>query len=424
MVSGTHAPSVARSARPTAGPLVGPALWLDPCGGMAGDMFLAGLLDLQDPRFRLEDLQALADELLPGEAALTLKRVQRQGLAALHLDVRTPETVDPPHRHLADLLLRIDACHSLEPPARARARAALVALAEAEGRVHGMDPEQIHFHEVGAVDTLIDVCGAALALQNLACTQLFVRPPLLGSGVVHCAHGELPVPPPATAQLLLGLPVRPGGGAGERVTPTGAAILASWGVFVDPGPVVQTLALGYGAGTKDPGPEIGPANLLRVSLIEPAPGKRTGTVWQIEVNLDDITGQDLGASIETLWRAGALDVWTQSIQMKKQRPGTLLGALVAEDRRDALAQAILASTPTLGLRWWPTERIECERRVVTVRVHDFDVRIKERQRPGPDAVWEPFPEFEDLRVLAEHLDIPLWSARHMALDAWNQAQRA
>ncbi len=398
-------------------------LWVDPCGGMAGDMFLASLLDLQQPGFDLAKLQELADALVPGEAQLTQSAVLRQGLAARHLDVRTPETDQAPHRGLAELTARIDACEMLGAQAKARSQSVLLALAQAEAKVHGTTIEAIHFHEVGAVDTLIDVCGAALAWQELGIEAMHSRPPLLGSGNVRCAHGLLPVPAPATAALLTGLPTQAGGG-GERTTPTGAALLAAWACFEEPAGAVRSQAIGYGAGTRDPGRNVGPANFLRVTLLERAERVAPGsTVWQLEVNLDDITGEDLAVAIESLWASGAVDVWTQSIAMKKQRPGTLLAALVPQAQRAAVEEAVLAHTPTFGMRWIRTERVECARRFEEIQVQGLTVRIKLRQAPASGASWDPFPEFEDVRTLALAQGIPTWKARQVCLQAYAQRDR-
>ncbi|MEZ6005764.1 MAG: nickel pincer cofactor biosynthesis protein LarC [Planctomycetota bacterium] len=396
-------------------------LWLDPFGGMAGDMFLAALLDLGHPAFTLEDLRGLCEELLPGEVHLHAGRVSRQGLMGLHLDVRTPESGTIPHRGLAELLHRVDHCTRLDGVARLRVQRALEALADAEARVHGCTREEVHFHEVGAVDTLVDVVGAAWALQRLEVGQIVCSAPLLGSGTVRCAHGELPVPAPATLELLRGLPVRNGGGGGERVTPTGAALLSAWGTWQMPRGQTQPVNVGYGAGTRDPGPEVGPANLLRVTLVEAAPKAGGGDeVWQMQVNLDDITAQDLAFASERIWEAGVLDLWTQGIQMKKQRAGVLLSALVPASRRRAVEAALFAHTTTFGVRWWATERTECERHMQTLTIEGHSVRIKLRRVPGEED-WTSFVEYEDLVPLAGHWQLPLWQARERVL-AWHAGQ--
>jgi hypothetical protein len=392
---------------------------------MAGDMFLAGLLDLGDERFDLESLRALAEDLLPGEAQLSAKGVLRQGLAGCHLEVRTSETDSIPHRGLQELLNKVAGSRLLNARAQELAGDVLHRLARAEARVHAQTPESIHFHEVGAVDTLIDVCGAAFAMQQLGITRLFVSPPLLGSGTVQCAHGILPVPPPATAELLRGWPVRMGGGGGERVTPTGAAILAAWGTPSTDSRQGLIRRIGYGAGTRDPKREQGPANLLRVMWGDGDPAPQTHTIWQMQVNLDDMTGEDVGHCVTLLREAGARDVWTTAIDMKKDRPGVLLSVLVGTDQRDTVEQIAFSHTSTFGVRWSQVDRTECERRFETISIEgeDMPFKIRVRPRPAGDRGGAPvkldpcdvFPEFENLRRLAKIWSEPLWEARRRAI---------
>ena len=227
-----------------------PTLYIEPFGGMAGDMLLAALLDLRQPAFDLEALRSLAGALVPGECRLALEEVKRGSLRALALEVRTPESERAPERHLSDLLEMVDGS-PLGAEARARASAVLRRLAEAEARVHGVPVERVHFHEVGAVDTLIDVCGAALALERLEVERVVASTPYVGDGIVRCAHGEMPVPAPGTAALLRGLSARHGPG-GERLTPTGAALLAELVDAFDPEESLRAEATGYGAGARDP----------------------------------------------------------------------------------------------------------------------------------------------------------------------------
>ncbi|MDF1839029.1 MAG: LarC family nickel insertion protein, partial [Planctomycetota bacterium] len=279
-------------------------------------------------------------------------------------------------------------------------------------------PESIHFHEVGAVDTLVDVCGAAYAMQLLGVSRLHVRPPLLGSGTVKCAHGILPVPPPATAALLRGWPVRMGGGGGERVTPTGAAVIAAWGTLDHDTQPRVLLGIGYGAGTRDPKPDEGPANLLRVLYTESEEVLEKASIWQMEVNLDDMTGEDLGHCVAALREGGALDVWTASIDMKKDRPGTLLALLVQSAHRAIIEELVFRHTSTFGLRWTPVERTECNRRFESRVIEGIEVHFKIRMRPGDGPgvlASDVFPEFEDLRKLAGAWDEPLWEARRRAI---------
>lgn len=400
----------------------GSVLVLEPFGGMAGDMFLAGLLDLGDPRFQLQDLVAFAEAVVPGEARLSSETVWRGSLSGLHLDVRTPETTEPPHRGLADLSAMLEAS-PLSEEACAFAVRVLTRIAIAEGRVHGCSPEEVHFHEVGAVDTLVDVGGAALGLERLGVTRGFASPPLLGSGVVRCAHGEMPVPAPATAELLRGLPHRLGGGGGERCTPTGAAILAELcALGRDGGDAVVELPgfqwsvdrVGYGAGTRDP--EDGPPNLLRVQLGAASPGGgATGAVEELRVNLDDMSAEAIGDLVGALRGAGALEVWTAPVSMKKDRPGVLLTALVRPAQRPELVALLLERSSTFGVRWARADRVECERRWCTVSVAGVDVRVKQRVRPdypgrSADGPRDLFCEHDDVVALAEALGLPLREA--------------
>jgi len=380
-------------------------LLIEPFGGLAGDMFLAALLDLEHEAFRLGDLEALAAALVPGECRLAASVVERGGLRARVLEVRTEESDDPPHRHLSDLV-ELLAASPLAPASRARAERVLVRLAEAEARVHGVALEEVHFHEVGAVDTLVDVCGAVLALERLGIERVLATTPYVGGGTVRCAHGELPVPAPGTAELLRGLPQRRGPG-GERVTPTGAALLAELVEAFEPEEPLQVERQGYGAGQRDPAE--GPPNLVRVALCVPGErGARAGgpvgaraEVWQLECNLDDATGEQLGFLLGELRRAGALDAWSVPVQMKKDRPGALVQALCRADARAALERLVFAHSPTLGLRWIRCERTECAREELTVELGGQRVRVKVRRRPtgelGPEDLS---PEHDDLAALA------------------------
>ncbi len=393
----------------------GTTLFVEPFGGMAGDMFLAALCDLGDPRFGIDELRALADELVPGEADLSLTEVQRGGMRALHLGVSTPETGSV--RHLSDLVERMGRT-SLTAAARSQAEAVLSRIAAAEARIHGVDVESVHFHEIGAVDTLVDVCGAALALERLGVERVAATPLLLGEGTVQTAHGELPVPAPATAELLLGIPVRTGG-EGERTTPTGAALLAELADF-------ETLAeftadrVGYGAGTRNPSQ--GPANLVRVSLgaSSGAPGMR---VLVFEFQVDDATGEELGFAVERMRAAGALDVWTTPLSMKKDRPGVLVGGLVRPEERGELERIAFDHTSTFGLRWTESVRTECAREWIDVELLGRRVRVKRRRRPhAPEAlaVGDLAAEYEDVAELARETGLPLRELCARAVEAARQ----
>lgn len=392
-------------------------LFLEPFSGLAGDVFLAALLDLDDPRFRLEHLRELADALVPGECTLEVETVRRGALVGRLLTVRTPESDDPPHRHLAEVLELLERA-PLAAPARARAASAFRRIAVAEARVHGTTPERVHFHEVSAVDSLVDVAGAVLALERLGVTRVLSTPPLTGEGTVACAHGVLPVPAPGTAEILRGLPCTVGGGPGERLTPTGAALLAELVDAFEPPVGFTPAALGYGAGHRE-FPQ-GPPNLLRVQLGEEsrtAPGEREA--WLLEFNLDDLSPEAVGFCVQELRAAGALEVWTVAAQMKKDRPGAVVSALCRADRRAALERVAFLQSTTLGVRWTRTARSECEREARTVDVLGRPVRVVLRRRPDAAELLpaDVSAEHDDLAVLAREHGLALSAVERLAIEA-------
>lgn len=372
-------------------------LYLEPVGGLAGDMFLAALLDLAHPAFTLADLERLARSLVPERLELVLTEATRGGFRVRRLDVKTAESERPPVRHLAELAALLERC-SLGAAGKARATRVLRRLAEAEAKVHGIPVDEVHFHEVGAIDTLVDVCGVVLALERLGVEHVWASTPYVGGGLVLGAHGIMPVPTPGTMELLRGLPVRTGPG-GERVTPTGAALLAELVERYEPEEELVFERVGFGGGAREP--KEGPANLVRVSLARAGSGKERAEVWQLECNLDDVTGEELGFLAEELRGAGALDVWITPVVMKKGRPGHVVAALARAGTRAALEECLWRASPTLGLRWWKCERRECAREVLEVELHGQRVRVKVRRGPGTAAGALDFsPEYEDLAALA------------------------
>jgi len=391
-------------------------LLIQPFGGLAGDMFLAALLDLGDPRFDLERLTAFCEGLVPGEFQLRAERTMRRSIAATHLDVVTSESEHPPHRHLSDLLALAERA-DLGATGMRRVESALRAIGEAEARVHGVALDEVHFHEVGAVDTIIDVCGAAFALECLEVDTLLATPAFTGGGTVDCAHGTMPVPVPAVVEIMGARPMIRGDAGGERLTPTGAAILAAW---TEPAPAelaFSAQATGYGAGTKDPAE--GRANLTSVAL-STAGGEPTSPLLEFAVNLDDATGEELGLLLEGLREAGALDVWCTPIQMKKGRPGVLVGMLAPAARERELARVVFGRSPSLGLRSYPVQRIECDRESFEVQLEGMTVRIKRRVRPGDAPEGSGFdlsPEYEDLAAIARTTGQSLRELESLALAA-------
>jgi hypothetical protein len=371
---------------------MGKLLLLEPVGGIAGDMFLAAALDLGVPRPDLD--AALSSLRLPGFRLLAT-RAQAGGVSGTHVRVLL-EPGPEEARGLPAIRAIVDGS-GLAPRARAAARAVFERIGRAEARVHGVPLEEVHFHEVGAVDSIVDVCGAAAVMELLGWPRVLCAPPELGQGLVDTAHGRLPVPPPAVVEILKGVPVRPGGPRGEAVTPTGAALLAELATVADPAsfPAIVAERVGCGVGTArwDDRP-----NVLRMTLGEEAP---RGGLFVVEANLDDCPGQLVARAIEAALGAGARDAWAAPLTMKKGRPGILLGALADADRRDAVARVFLEETTTLGVRFHAVERIELERELVPVATPYGEVRVKVGRREG--APVGATPEYDDCLARArEH----------------------
>jgi len=379
-------------------------LYIEPFSGLAGDMFLAALLALEDPRFVLRDLEELADALLPGVVRLSTEVVWRGSLSGLMLTVSTPESELPPHRGLSDCLEMI-AASPLSPAARARASKVFRRIAEAEARVHGTTVDAIHFHEVGAIDALVDICGAAHALERLGVRRVLATPPLTGTGTVRCAHGEMPVPAPGTAEIMRGLPMVVGGGGGERLTPTGAALLAEYVDEFRAPELFVASRIGYAAGHRDP--REGPPNILRVQLGMLGGSEHRVGAWLMEVNFDDMTGEELGHLLQILRERGALEAWSAPVQMKKDRPGSVVSALCRADRRQDLEQAIFAHSSSLGVRWLCCERTELEREQREVELAGGRVRVKVRLGANPLGHFDVSPEHDDLARLSRESGRPL-----------------
>ena len=333
--------------------------YLDCIGGVAGDMLLGALLDAG----ATVDLEPLGVEGLRVETGTA----ERHGISATTANVVGAPS--QPHRHWASIRDQIDAA-DLPERARARAQAAFEKLAVAEGRIHGIAPEQVHFHEVGAVDALGEVVGVALALESLGVDRVVCSPLPMGRGFVDAAHGRLPLPAPATVSLLEGAPVYGVEIEKELVTPTGAALVASLADDWGPIPRMTITRSGYGAGTRDL--EALP-NVVRVIL---GTDVHSAAVSLIEANLDDLLPELAPDAAAACFAAGALDVWTAPVQMKRGRPGFVMSALARPHDERAVAAALLRETSTLGVRIAHLDRIELERESFTVEVNGEPVRIK------------------------------------------------
>jgi uncharacterized protein (TIGR00299 family) protein len=381
-------------------------LHLDCIGGIAGDMTLAALLDAGGD---LERLRALPEQLELGSVELAVTRVQRHGVRALHVDVRPP--VSPPSRTWRELREQIESS-SLEETVRERSLAIFGRLAAAEATVHGSAVEDVHFHELGGIDTLVDVCGAALLVDDLGIEQVSCSPLPLTHGVTDGAHGLLPVPAPATIELLRGAQVRGVEGARELVTPTGAAIAMELARSFGPPPALTLERAGYGAGSDDP-PER--PNVLRALLGTAVDMRATGEVAVLETNLDDLSPELVPDAVERCFAAGALDVWTAPVQMKKGRPGIVLSALCRPADERAVAVALLEETSSLGVRVHRLARYELDRDEREVEVEGGRVRVKVGLLDG--RVVNVAPEHDDCASVARSTGRPVKAVWAEALAA-------
>ncbi len=371
---------------------------MDASAGIAGDMLLGALIDAGAD---LAAVQEAVDAVLPGAVRLTRAGVQRAGLAATKVDVQVL-LPDQPHRGASTIRGLIDRA-GLAPRTRQRAQDVFARLAQAEARVHGIDVEQVHFHEVGALDSIADVVGVCAALEELGVDQVSGSAVAVGSGTVRSAHGQLPVPAPAVVELCRGWSVL-AGGSGELATPTGVALLTTLAERAGDVPAMQVQGSGTGAGTRD---MPGRANVVRVLLGAPSVarvgadggGPPEEEVVLVETNIDDLDPRVWPFVLEELIAAGALDAWLTPVLMKKGRPGHTLHVLAEAARRQGLTEVVLRHTSTLGVRWAPVRREVLQREWQEVAVLTGRVRIKLGLREGE--VLQAMPELADVAALAE-----------------------
>lgn len=384
--------------------------YFDCFSGAGGDMIVASLLDAgADAAALREGLAGLG----VGGYSISIERVNKQGIAAARFHVALDTTTHQPHRHLKHIVEIIDAA-KLPDSVRDRAKRIFTRLAEAESRIHGATIEKVHFHEVGAVDAIVDVVGSVLALELLgvervACSQIPV-----GSGTLTCSHGVMPVPAPATAELLKGVPIAACDETGELTTPTAAAILTTLASEFGSMPAMTTDRIGYGAGTRDGQKR---PNVLRVLIGDAASAAEADLdqAMLLETNLDDATPQTIGYCVEQLFSAGALDVWTQPILMKKQRSGVLLSVLCSPRDAAKMERIMFVETPTFGVRRRLVERAMLKRRHETVVTPFGEIRMKIGER---EAVTTATPEFEDCRAAALEHGVALREVLAAAEAAW------
>jgi len=365
-------------------------LYVDVIGGAAGDMLLAALIDAGAPA---GPIQAAVDAVIPGRFEITTEDVRRGGLRArlLRLSGGTQGGEGYVSRPFQELVTAVE---SAELPGRvgARALAILKRLGEAESRVHGIDPSGLHLHELGDDDTLLDVVGVAAALETLGVDRLLVSSIPLATGE---SLGDVPLPATVTLELLKGFDVR-GAGTGETITPTAAAIFAGLGAPATVFPSMTIEGVGYGAGTRE---TEGMPNVVRLILgTERSTGLQGRDLLVLEANLDDLTPELVADAERSLLAAGALDVWTAPIHMKKGRLGFVLSALCEPEMESRLLRAFFEATSTFGVRAYPVLRAELERRIVSVPVGDGEVRVKVGFLDG--RVMSATPEHDDVARLA------------------------
>jgi len=302
-------------------------------------------------------------------------------------------------------------------PARAAERAAAVftRLARAEAQVHGIGEEEVHFHEVGAIDSIADVVGACLALELLGIDRVVCSPIPVGRGVVRCDHGEFPVPAPATAELLRGVPAFAGGVEGEATTPTAAAVLVTLAEAFGPLPGMEVRSVGYGAGSRDGGAL---PNVLRVFLGVPSGEGEVDTVYELSANLDDCTGEVIAAAIGRLLPAGCLDAWAAPVVMKKSRPAWILHALCAPGDLEEIERIVLTETTTFGVRRRLCQRRKLRRAHETVETPYGPIRVKVGRLDGRAVTASP--EFADCDAAAEAHHVPVREVQAAAAAAWRK----
>jgi hypothetical protein len=394
-------------------------LYFDCFSGASGDMVLGALLDAGLPLTELE--AALGSLMIPGYR-LAADRVLRAGVSATKFRLIEPESHGQPHAHhghrsLAEIVALIERS-SLGADPRARAIALFRRLAEAEADIHQMPVDQVHLHEVGALDSIIDIVGAVFGLQWFGADRIVSSPLNVGGGTVQSAHGVFPVPAPATLRLLEGVPVYSSGVQMETVTPTGALLVAGHASAFGPMPAMRVERVGYGAGDRD---LPGTPNVLRVVVGHDDTTAHAQRVVALECEIDDMNPQIYGVLMEQLYAAGALEVFYTAVQMKKNRPGTLLTVVAPPELRDALTGIVFRETTTIGLRYQELLRACLDREIVVVETPVGPVRFKIARRGGE--VLNASPEFEDCARAAAERSLPVKQVLGLAVEAYWQSRR-
>lgn len=383
-------------------------LYLDCFSGISGDMCMGALIDAGADEKRIrEDLLKLP--LYDWD--MRIEKKNSRGISGTKVDIAVREDLQP-HRDFNDIKVLLSNC-SLPSPALDSALKIFTRLAEAEGKVHGLPADRVHFHEVGGVDSIIDIVGASLALYYLKVDRVVCSPLPPGRGTVNCRHGVLPVPAPATAELLKGIPLSSLDVEGELVTPTGAAIAATMSLEFGPLPEMKVESLGYGFGSKD----FGIPNFLRVFIGESAAGANsyhTEAVLVMETNIDDMNPEFMGYVMDRLFASGALDVFISPAYMKKNRPGYLLTVLCHPNLKDDILRVLFEETSTLGVRWRQEQKSMLGRKITEVETPYGPVRVK--YAISVDGwVIRSAPEYEDCKRIAREREVPVREIYESAL---------
>lgn len=395
-------------------------LHLDCASGISGDMFLGACLDLGLPLALLEEM---VERLGLEGVELRVERAKRGGLAGVRFSVlRDGRPVEgagsegASHRGLSTILRMIGES-GLGDGVVERASALFRRLGEAEAQVHGVDLDGVHFHEVGADDSIVDLVGAAVALEHFGPARVSSSTVVVGSGTVSTRHGVMPVPAPATALLLEGVPITSGGASGELTTPTGAVIVREFVDEFDPSATAtprRIESLGIGLGSRELADRPNALRLQRATLLELAQ-RSWHQVAVLECQLDDATGEAIAYAAEVLLEAGALDVFATAVQMKKSRPGVALTVVCRPERSSQLAERLLLETGSLGCRRTVVDRLEAERSIFTVPTPFGDVKVKRASIAGRSL--GAAPEYEDVRRIAREQRVPFRDVYRDALRA-------
>lgn len=384
-------------------------LYLDCPMGISGDMFLAALIDLgADPKMILRELKKLPVDKIDVE----IKKAARHSITGTTFKVRLAEAHH--HRTFRDIK-KIIGESSLAPKVKSLSTAIFKIIAEAEGKIHGIKADEVHFHEIGAMDSIIDIVGAAIAVDSLKVKKVVSSPIALGTGWARTMHGTIPIPAPATLEILKGVPTAASTAPFELTTPTGAAIVKTLASSFGPMPPMTIEAAGYGAGKKDFKEA---ANLLRAVIgIAGEAAEGTERLILLETNIDDMSPQVAGYLMERLLSEGALDAFYTPVQMKKGRPGVLLTVLTGSEKKDSLLDIIFAESTTIGVRETGVLRHCLERKEAKVRTPYGIVRVKLALREGRAVNAQP--EYEDCRTAAKKKGVAL----KLVMDAARETAR-